>query len=160
MTTLAELESFTAALLQVYFDALKGIGNKYHTLTADIIPHDRFLKLKKDRDIRETLKAAESLISEFLEEHKNHMEVFWEHVADLEVQEVEAKKILNAAFVKFQNVAWHNIKILRHRAEEYLDAFELLGITKPEIEWKLKAIKEITFEQIRDSWILQNNILG
>ena len=77
----------------------------------------------------------------------------------LGIQEVNAKKILNEKFVKFQNEAWRTIKILRNRADEKLEEFEVFEIEETLLQEQLTLLKDITFEKLRDSWIGQKNPL-
>lgn len=158
---LKELEDFTEVLLEHYFDSLKEIGNRHFNISAAIItPHSKFKELKKKKELKESIKQAKDLIDSFSDVHTSHTNAFWEYVEDLEIQEIEAKKILDRQFVDFQNRAWQTIKMLKRRAEDRLDEFEGYSITQEVfVKEKLLGLKDMTFEKIRDSWIEHKNPL-
>ena len=99
--------------------------------------------------------AVAVLVAQY--EHVIHIDTFWTFVEELNIQEVEAKKILEDSFIKFQNRAWNVIKMLKRRAEDRIDEFEELEIIEAETEQSLRKLKDLTFEVLRDSWITQTD---
>jgi len=157
MSNTDKLKEFTEALLENYFDSLKEIGNRQFNVSANITPYEKFKELKRLKEVRESIKQAKALIESFHDEHIMHMETFWNFVAELNIQEVEAKKILETAFIKFQNRAWNVIKMLKRRAEDRIDEFEELEVNESGIKQNLISLKDLTFEVLRDSWITQTD---
>lgn len=157
MSTTDNLKEFTEALLENYFDSLREIGNRQFNVSANITPYEKFKELRRQKEIRESIKQAKSLIESFHTEHVIHMDTFWTFVEELNIQEVEAKKVLEDSFIKFQNRAWNVIKMLKRRAEDRIDEFEELEIIETEIKQRLVKLKDLTFEVLRDSWITQTN---
>lgn len=155
MTALNKLKEFTEALLENYFDSLKEIGNQQFSISASITPYEKFKELKRKKEIRESIRQAQSLIESFHAEHTTHTETFWNFVEEMNIQEVEAKKVLDEQFIKFQNRAWKVIKMLKRRAEDRIDDFEELEVNEMKIKQKLIVLKDLTFETLRDSWITQ-----
>ena len=152
-----KLKEFTEALLENYFYSLKEIGNRQFNVSANITPYEKFKEIRRRKEIRESVKQAKDLIESFHAEHSTHVETFWNFVEELNIQEVEAKKILENQFVKFQNRAWNAIKMLKRRAEDRIDEFEELEINESITEQNLMILKDLTFEILRDSWITQIN---
>ena len=152
-----KLKEFTEALLENYFDSLKEIGNRQFNVSANITPYEKFKEIRRRKEIRESVKQAKDLIESFHAEHSTHVETFWNFVEELNIQEVEAKKILEDSFIKFQNRAWNVIKMLKRRAEDRIDEFEELEIIEAETEQSLRKLKDLTFEVLRDSWITQTD---
>lgn len=165
MSITDNLKEFTEALLENYFDSLKEIGNRQFNISASITPYEKFKELRRRKEIREAIKQAKSLIESFHTEHVIHIDTFWTFVEELNIQEVEAKKVLEDSFVKFQNRAWNVIKMLKRRAEDRIDEFEELEIIETDClqlgtKQSLVRLKDLTFEVLRDSWITQTNPLS
>lgn len=153
-----ELEDRTIELLEHYFKRLQRVGNGYYYVSADFIPYDKFESIKKKRDRKQSIRKAEDLVSNFSDEHTAHMELFWEFVEELEIQEIEAKKVIEESFIKFQNEAWRTIKMLKNRADEKLEEFEAFDIRDEYIlQEKLVLLKSLTFDALRDSWFEGKN---
>jgi len=156
-TNIEKLREFTEALLENYFNSLKEIGNRPFSISATITPYEKFRDLKRKKEIREAIKQAKAIIESFHAEHITHIETFWDFVENLNIQEVEAKKVLDEQFIKFQNRAWNVIKMLKRRAEDRLDEFEELEINETKIKHNLTVLKDMTYEILRDSWITQTD---
>jgi len=158
MDKIQQLSEFTESLLHHYFTSLKEIGNRPYHVSAVLTPYDKFQELKKKKDIKDTIQQSKLLIESFYSEHESHTGIFWDYVKELNIQEIEAKKILEEKFIQFQNEAWYTIKVLKRRAEDRLDAFELLEIKQEAfLKKQLQNLQKLTFEQLRDSWVLNES---
>lgn len=160
MEAIENLREFTSALLENYFDSLREIGNRQYHVSASLTPHDKFKEIKRRKEIKESIKQTNALLDSFSAEHTSHVETFWDYVSELKLQEVEAKKVLDEQFIKFQNRAWQIIKMLQRRAEDRLDEFEEFSIeNEQEVKQQLLLLCDLTFETMRDSWITKVNPL-
>jgi len=161
MDNIEKLKEFTEELFKHYFTSLKEVGNRpYHVSVSTVTPFEKFKELKRKKEVKESINQASTLLASFSTEHMAHIQTFWEYVEELKIQEVEAKKVLDTEFVKFQNRAWQIIKMLKRRAEDRLDEFEEFEINdEPDIKRQLETIRDLTYDMLRDSWITKENLI-